>query len=131
MANKFVLGKDGVLTIGETEVTSAKDVTISIEANEIDVTTRGNDGWKAVATSLKEGTIEWEMVVGADGDATSSCYAALINNTQLTITVSSGGVGLSGNFVITSIVQNEPIGDAITAKVTAKYTSAVESEPEA
>jgi hypothetical protein len=45
-----------------TELTNAKDVTLNLEAGEADVTTRGNNGWRATVPTLKEASVEWEMV---------------------------------------------------------------------
>jgi len=44
------------------ELTNVKNVTLSLQKGEADVTTRANGGWKATAATLKEGTIEFEMV---------------------------------------------------------------------
>ena len=44
------------------ELTNTKDVTLSLEAGEADVTTRGNDGWRAIVATLKEASVEFEMV---------------------------------------------------------------------
>ena len=45
------------------EMTNVKDVTLNLEAGEADVTTRGNAGWRATIAALKDGSIEFEMVV--------------------------------------------------------------------
>ena len=45
-----------------TELTNVKNVTLSLQKGEADVTTRANSGWKATAGTLKEGSIEFEMV---------------------------------------------------------------------
>ena len=37
-------------------------MTLSLEAGEADVTTRGNDGWRAIVATLKEASVEFEMV---------------------------------------------------------------------
>ena len=41
---------------------NVKDLTLNIEAGEADVTTRGNNGWRAIVATLKDGSIEFEMV---------------------------------------------------------------------
>ncbi len=43
------------------ELTNVRDVTLSLERSEADVTTRANAGWRATAPTLKEATIEFEM----------------------------------------------------------------------
>jgi hypothetical protein len=44
------------------ELTNTKDVTLSLEAGEADVTTRANAGWRAIVATLKEASVEFEMV---------------------------------------------------------------------
>jgi len=45
-----------------TELANVKDVTLSLETGEADVTTRANSGWRATVATLKEATVEFEMV---------------------------------------------------------------------
>ncbi len=44
------------------EVDNVRDVTLSMEAGEADITTRGNNGWRATAPTLRECTVEFQMV---------------------------------------------------------------------
>lgn len=44
-----------------TELANVKDVTLSLETGEPDVTTRANSGWRATVATLKEATVEFEM----------------------------------------------------------------------
>ena len=44
------------------EIKNVKDVTLNLEAGEADVTTRGNAGWRATVATLKDGSIEFDMV---------------------------------------------------------------------
>jgi hypothetical protein len=43
------------------EVKNVKDLTLNLEAGEADVTTRGNNGWRATLATLKDGSVEFEM----------------------------------------------------------------------
>jgi hypothetical protein len=64
----FILGKDAKLYHGaagstpSTEMSNVRDVTLTLEAGEADVTTRANSGWRATAPTLRECTCEFEMV---------------------------------------------------------------------
>jgi len=44
------------------EMTNVKDLTLNLESGEADVTTRANNGWRATVATLKDGSIEFEMV---------------------------------------------------------------------
>jgi len=45
-----------------TELTNVRDVTLSLETGEADVTTRANSGWRATVATLKDASVEFEMV---------------------------------------------------------------------
>ena len=45
-----------------TEMGNAKDVTINLEKGEADVTVRDNNGWRAYAGTLKDGSVEFESL---------------------------------------------------------------------
>ena len=76
MAAKLYFKVGGVAAAGAwTELTNVKDVTLSLETGETDVTTRANAGWKATVGTLKEGSVEWEMV----WDTVDAGFAAIKN----------------------------------------------------
>jgi len=74
MSDNFTLGMDCKLYYkttpltgppdgtGWTEIDNAKDVNLQQENGEADITTRANGGWRATAATLKEATIEFEML---------------------------------------------------------------------
>jgi hypothetical protein len=63
-----ILGMDAKLYYGNAgssatnEMTNVRDVTVTAEAGEADVTTRANSGWRATVATLKEASVEFEMV---------------------------------------------------------------------
>ena len=68
-----VLGLDAVLWIADSsgsggiagtyiEMTNARNVTLSLETAEADVTTRANSGWRATTPTLKDASVEFEMI---------------------------------------------------------------------
>ena len=59
------------------EVINVKDLTLNLEAGEADVTTRGNNGWRATVATLKDGSIEFEMV----WDTADADFAKIMVNT--------------------------------------------------
>lgn len=70
MSQTFLLGMNAKIYQGAaggdlaslTEMSNVKDVTLNLEAGEADVTTRGNQGWRATAPTLRECTVEFEML---------------------------------------------------------------------
>ena len=107
-----------------TELTNVRDVTLSLEAGEADVTTRANQGWRATVATLKEASVEFEMVWDTADAGFTAIKNAYLNNDLIGIQVldTDGGQGLQADFMITSFSRNEPLEEGITVSVTAKVT---------
>jgi hypothetical protein len=110
------------------EIGNAKDVTLNLETGEADVTTRGNAGWRATMATLKEGTIEFEMVWDNEDDSFAAFQQAYFSNTPIEVAAMDGDVtesgssGLHADFSVTNFSRNEPLEEAVTASVTIKPT---------
>ena len=113
-------------TQGTIEVTNVKDVSLSLESGEADVTTRATRGWKATAATLKEASLEFNILYDpADADFTAF-QTAFLSNTPLALFVSDGqdtAHGLDADFSITSFNVEQPLEEAISVSVTAKPTA--------
>ena len=109
-----------------TEVANATNVTLNVTKGESDATTRANNGWKAVATTLKEASVEWEMVWNKADAGFTAMQQAFFNNTLLGMAVMDGDIAVAGNqglwadCNITNFSREEPLAEVIKAKVTAK-----------
>ncbi|MCC7408659.1 MAG: hypothetical protein IT442_13980 [Phycisphaeraceae bacterium] len=127
----FILGMNAKLYFGAagttaaTEMTNVRNVTLTLEAGEADVTTRANQGWRATAPTLRECTCEFEMVWDpADAGFTAIKDAFLAAGTvALKILDKAGGQGPDGDFSITSFSRGEQLEEAITVSVTAKLAA--------
>ena len=106
------------------ELTNTKDVTLSLEAGEADVTTRGNDGWRAIVATLKEASIEFEMVWDTGDAGFDAIKDAYLGNDIIGFQILDGdsGEGLQADFMITSFSRSEALEEAIMVSVTAKVT---------
>ena len=110
------------------EIKNVKDVTLNLEAGEADVTTRGNNGWRATVATLKDGSIEFEMVWDSTDDDFTAIRDTFLNKTALEMAVMDGDVlaagsqGLRASFMVTGFSRNEPLEEAISVSVTAKPT---------
>jgi hypothetical protein len=129
------LGKDaklfyktgGVAAEGDwTELTCLKDVTLNVEKSEADVTTRANNGWKAVLGALKEGSVELEIVWDPEDAGFTAVQESFFQDKALGLAILDGpmesGTGLKADFAVTKFSRKEPLGEAMTAGVTAKPT---------
>jgi hypothetical protein len=114
-----------------TELTNVKNVTLNLTKGEADVTTRANGGWKATAGTLKEGTIEFEMVWDTADAGFTAIKDAYFANTLIGLAAMDGAVatpgsqGLWADCMITDFTREEPLEEALMVKVTAKPTYSV------
>ena len=123
--NYKVGGQDGVGAW--LELTNTKDVTLSLEAGEADVTTRANDGWRAIVATLKEASVEFEMVWDTGDAGFDAIKDAYLGNDVIGFQILDGdsGEGLQADFMITSFSRSEALEEAIMVSVTAKVTYSV------
>lgn len=109
---------------GEGPINLIRDVTLTIDGAEIDVTSRGGFGWREKIPGLRSWSASFNMI----DDPTDTAYGvlknALFNNTTLgfmilnALTGSSAAYGLRGNAFVTSMERGEPLDDAQTLSVT-------------
>jgi len=119
-------------TVSWSEIDNAKDVTLNLETGEADVTTRGNNGWRATAATLKDGSIEFEALWKPGDTAFDALQTAWAGGNEIAIAAmdgaiaTSGNQGLAGNFSVTNFSRNEPLEEAVTVNVTLKPSSFTE-----
>ncbi len=110
------------------EVPNVKDVTMNLESGEADVTTRANAGWRATVATLKEGTVEFEMVWDTEDAGFTAIKDAYFNNTPIEMAVMDGAIatpgsqGLRASFSVISFSRKEALEEALTVSVTLKIT---------
>ena len=138
------LGLDGKLYLNQGtyeapdwfEMTNVRDLTLNLEKGEADVTTRGNNGWRAIKATLKESSIEFEMVWDTADASFSAIFGAWMNNEDLELAVMDGDIeepgaqGLRATFTVITCSRSEPLEEAMTASVTIKPGYAPEHPPE-
>ena len=109
-----------------TELANVKDVTLSLETGEADITTRANAGWRATVGTLKEASVEFEMVWDTADAGFTAIKDAFFNNTEIGLQVldDAAGSGLEADFSITNFSRSEQLEEALTVSVTAKVTYA-------
>jgi hypothetical protein len=107
-----------------TALGNVKDVTLNLETGEADVTTRANAGWRATVGTLKEASVEFEMVWDTGDAGFTAIKNAFFNNAVIGLQVLDGtsGQGLQADFSITNFSRSEALEEAITVSVTGKVT---------
>lgn len=126
-----VLGLSAVLKHGAagataaTVITNVSDVTLNLSKGETDVTTRAANGWRQIAATLKDASIEFTMVWDTADAAFTAIKNAWLNNTLIALLCldgSTAGVsqGLDADFEILNFTREEPLEEALKVRVTAK-----------
>jgi len=119
------------------EIGNVRDVTLSVSTSEADVTTRGNNGWKAVVAALKDASIDFEMVWDDADTAFTAIKDAFMATPPTPIAFAVldqskdtvGAQGLWADCIVSKFDKSEPLEDAQKVAVTIRPTfSAVAPE---
>lgn len=128
----IVLGMNCKLYYGDagsqadTLASNVKDVNLNLETGVADVTTRGANGWRLTAATLKDGSVEFEMMWDTGDAFFTAIQEAWTDSSNIALLVLTGAVGaadsegLDADFSITNFSRNEPLEEAVTVSVTAK-----------
>jgi len=122
---KIFAGASGTALGSLTEMDNCTDVTSNFEAGEADVTTRANAGWRGTAATLREATLEFEML-WKPGDAGFDLFqAAFLAGTNVSMAALAGPLatadsdGPFADWSVTNFSRSEALA---AAKETAKNT---------
>jgi len=111
-----------------TEMKNIKDLSLKMEKGEADATTRGNNGWEAVISSLKKGSLEWAMVYDTDDPDFTALHTAWFADTPIEFAVmdgditTSGSQGLRASMEVFGFGREEQLTEAMEVPITAKPT---------
>ena len=131
---RYPLGRQAVLLFSTngtsfTHTQNVKDVTLNLTKQEDDDTVRANGGWKSTIGTLKEGSLDFQVM----SDGTDVFFLALqgsfFNDADLKIeaeAVKAGlttGSKLSAWVTCVSLTRNENIGEAVKYQVSLKIAN--------
>lgn len=100
-----------------------KDLTLNLESGEADVTTRGAKGWRLKVATLKEASIEAEMLYDNADPGFTAVKNAYFTNSLIGILALDGPLTVVGNeglmtdASVLSLTRDEKLEDALSAKV--------------
>lgn len=109
-----------------TEITNVRDATLNLEKGEADATTRAASGWRATKPTLKDGSVEFEMVWDTSDAGFTAIKDAYFNGTTIAIAVldgdkdTNGTQGLWADFEVANFSRSEPLDDVVKANVSLK-----------
>ena len=110
------------------EITNLTNVTLNLEKATADVTTRGGGGFRQTVGTLKDGTVESEMIYDtADADFTE-VQTNFFSNTPMDLAFMDGDIAVPGQqglralFDVTNFSRDEQLEDAMRVPVTFRVT---------
>lgn len=113
------------------EVSNVRDLTLTLEKDEVDTTSRANAGWKAFRYTLRNVSIEFDMLWdSSDTDLQFFLNAFLNSGTVIECAVLDGPITISGSqglrasFEVGRFTRNEPMGDVMTVNILLRPTNA-------
>jgi hypothetical protein len=120
----------GALPTTWTELTNVADVTLDMSKGEADVTTRANDGWRAIVGTLKEGSVDIKMMFDPTDTGFTAVQNAFFTGTDIGFLIMSGdkgaaagaSQGLKALFQVVGWTKGEPLEEAQTINAKIKIT---------
>ena len=117
------------------ELDLARDVTVSLEAAEADASSRSSGGWRETIQSLKDASIEFEMVNDSADSGFTAVKNAFIDGTNLEVLALDGPVATTGSqglrmtSAVSAFSRSEPLEETVTVSTTLKPTPNTDSVP--
>jgi hypothetical protein len=110
-----------------TELGNVKNVTINLESAEADVTVRANNGWRATVPTLRDASIEFEMVYDTTDAGFIAMRAAYFASSDVLLKVLDGGTATTGTGLvatcrITNFTISQGLEESVNVNVSAKPT---------
>lgn len=126
LTNSVTLGKDCELNVGGGKLNGVTSVSISCEADEIDVSTRDDNGFAKSLPGKKTVSLDIEFKrIGSDAGQ-NNIYAAWKGGTGgaplglAVITTGGAAIISGGTFIVTSLSESQDMDDAVSVSASLK-----------
>lgn len=107
-----------------TEVTNVRDLDFNAEQGEADSSSRANDGWETAEPTLKNGTVEFDMVKDTADAGFNAFRRSWLLNEVIACAVLDGSKDVAGteglwaDFKVMNFSESQPLREVITVSVT-------------
>lgn len=114
------------------ELNLVQDLTLNLERNEIDVSSRSNNGWREFIGGLKNGGVDTSIRWDPGNAIFDFLFTSWQDATELGYFFADGAIGVTGtvgllsNMKILTFTRNEPLEGALTADITLRPSSFTE-----
>lgn len=118
-----------------TEIDNVKDLTLSLDKDEVDLTTRGSGGFKEFADGLIDASVEFQMVWDTSDANFTALQTAFFAKTAVEFLVLDGSSATAGNqglrvtCMVKSFSRSETLGEALMVDVTIRPVKNANAAP--
>lgn len=113
--NKNIRGLEVLIYIGSTAVGGQRGASLSMSADELDITDKNTVGYKKFLVGLKEWSISCDGLVVAGEAGYDALFDAFINGTIVKVQFKKdGSFGYEGEMVVSSMDFDAQYDDALT-----------------
>lgn len=109
-------------------MTNVRDVTFNMESGEADVSTRATQDWRVYLATLKEATLEFDMIVDSSDADYAAIRSSFLMGTRLYYVVKADNPNNSGFAFygeVTGFAGSQPLEEGETVSVTIRNAGAV------
>lgn len=119
-------------TVQWTEITKARDVSLELSDDEVDMSSRAGDGFKATLQGLRDWGMSFNMLWNNEDTVLAALRDAYLDRNPIALAFMDGDIevaaneGPCGNFSVTRFERAEDMADAVVANITVKLYSYAE-----
>lgn len=106
------------------ELTNIRDLTLGLEADRSDLSTRGSGGWRQEVATLKSASIQFSIVWDTVDPGFEALKDAFLNSTVIGIQCLDGeeagtppGQGIQSDMAVFNFTRNEELTEGVTVDV--------------
>ena len=106
------------------EIDTVRDVTMNLERNEVDDTSRTAQGWRSRLAGLAQWGADFEMIYNTESTPWQKVRESFFLNTSIEVLILDGDItiddkeGLRGTVFVTNFERSEPLEEAVTNATT-------------
>lgn len=118
-----------------TEITNVKDLTLSMDKGEVDLTTRASGGFNEFGDGLIDASVEFNILWDSSDTAFTALRTAFFAKTSVECLVldgpsaTAGSQGLRATMMVKSFTRNESLGEALMVDVTLRPVKNSDAAP--
>ena len=119
-------GWEAEFNFGGSNVTLAKDVEPTFDAETIDISTKSSDGWKEFLQGAKTWAVDAGVLWIGSNAVVRAIRDAWFSGAEVAVKIrDTDGYGYNGNVIVTNLGAPQSLEDALTMPVTMQGTGTV------